>query len=73
MGEGLKRVAEACGGMRVSARGVTCDYVVNENALARIKIRKSEGWKYVGLTDDNKFLRFTIATDKLEDNFLLQS
>jgi hypothetical protein len=66
MGEGLKKSAEAFGGMRVGARGTTCDYVINENALAKIKLRKAEGWKYIGPTHDNKFLRFTIATAKIE-------
>jgi len=66
MGEGLRGIAETCGGMRVSARGVTVDYVANENALAKIKLRKADGWEYIGITDDKKFLQFRIATDKLE-------
>lgn len=70
MGEGLKRVARQCGGMRVSVRGETCDYVPNTNALGKIKTRKADGWNYVGLTDDSEFLRFTIATDAIPENYL---
>lgn len=64
MGEGLQRIAETYGGMRVSARGETVDYITNENALAKIKLRKADGWEYIGLTPDGKFLRFQIATSK---------
>lgn len=65
MGEGLTRVAEACGGMRVSARGETCDYVLRgrpQDDAAEIRDREARGWRYVGPTPDEKFMRFVTST-----------
>lgn len=67
MGEGLKRTARACGGMRVSARGVTVDYVPNtKNTDAVIKQRKADGWEYIGQTEDDEFLQFRKPTHLIE-------
>ena len=67
MGEGLKRIAEAMGGMRVSARGITVDYGPNDEGAAKaIRQRKRDGWEHIGNTPDEKFLQFRIATDKVE-------
>lgn len=67
MGEGMKRIAEACGGMRVSARGNTCDYVAKpRNYKQAIKAREAQGWKFYGVTDDDKFLQFTMPTEEVD-------
>lgn len=67
MGEGLKRIAAAMGGMRASARGVTVDYVPNdENAQRVIQQRERDGWEHIGKTEDGEFLQFRIATSQLE-------
>lgn len=70
MGEGLKRVARQCGGMRVSARGETVDYVPVKSAVAaqrEINQRVADGWCYIGTTEDQEFLQFKIATSAAED------
>lgn len=67
MGEGLKRIAEACGGMRVSARGVTVDYVPNDtNARKVISKRQRDGWEHIGNTPDDEFLQFRKPTVEVE-------
>lgn len=67
MGEGMKRIAEACGGMRVSMRGDTCDYVTkNADYRQVIQQREQQGWTFYGTTDDDKFLQFAILTTEVE-------
>jgi hypothetical protein len=67
MGQGLQRIAEAYGGMRVSARGGTCDYVAKSaDYKAVIRRRKKQGWAFYGTTDDDKFLQFTMPTEEVE-------
>lgn len=68
MGEGLTRVAEACGGMRVSVRGVTVDYVPNDaNANKLIRKRQKDGWEHIGNTPDEKFLQFRKSTAEVDE------
>lgn len=68
MGEGMKRIAEALGGMRVSARGVTVDYVPNDaNAQRIIRKRQKDGWEHIGNTDDGKFLQFRKPTEEADN------
>lgn len=67
MGEGLKRIARACGGIRVSARGITVDYVPHtKNADSVIEQRKRDGWEHIGNTEDGEFLQFRKPTDQIE-------
>jgi hypothetical protein len=71
MGEGMKRIAEAYGGMRVSARGGTCDYVAKKGDYKRvIQQRERQGWFYYGTTEDGKFLQFTMPTAEVEKHGL---
>lgn len=67
MGEGMKRIAEVCGGMRVSARGTTCDYVLKTAEYQRvIREREAQGWQFWDVTDDDKFLQFTAPTEEVD-------
>lgn len=67
MGEGLRRIAEAYGGMRVSARGVTVDYVLNDaNATKVIRSRQKDGWEHIGNTPDDRFLQFRKPTNEVQ-------
>lgn len=71
MGEGLKRVARACGGMRVSMRGGTCDYVAKGADFKKvIKQREKQGWTYYNTTEDDEFLQFTMPTKEVEERGL---
>lgn len=67
MGEGMKRMAETYGGMRVSARGCTCDYVAKSADWKReVTRREKQGWVFIGPTEDDKFLRFTMPTAEVD-------
>lgn len=67
MGEGLTKIAEAMGGMRVSARGEICDYVaLKSDCLIVIAKREKAGWRYIGPTPDNKFMRFMMRTEEVD-------
>lgn len=49
--------------MRVSARGVTVDYVPNDaKAKQTIRARQKAGWEHIGNTPDDKFLQFRKPT-----------
>jgi hypothetical protein len=67
MGDGMRRIAEACGGMRVSAGGRTCDYVAKgKDYKDVIRCRIKQGWVHIGTTDDDRFLQFTMLTSEVE-------
>jgi hypothetical protein len=53
--------------MRVSARGVTVDYVLNDaNATKVIRSRQKDGWEHIGNTPDDRFLQFRKPTNEVQ-------